>query len=68
MASRNDVWQLADEIQMDLRNAQAKLTRLRSLIAQRQPFASLVQAESCPECGCARGVHAADCTTLERSA
>lgn len=70
------IWQLADAIQMDLRAAQAKMTEMRSYLANldlpnRDSYTFMngpVTAPCCDECGCGGEAHTVDCSLKERKA
>lgn len=51
MTERHRIWKLADQIQMDLNAAQAKLVELRSIIASLSLPELEVGQTTCPE-GC----------------
>lgn len=50
MTDRHPIWQLADEIQMDLRAATSKLVSLRAQIAALNLDATAGQRPECPIC------------------
>lgn len=64
-AHEHPVWELLDRAQMDIRNAQARLVELRSLVAQTQLAPPRTPKPACSDCGVAEPMHAADCPTLE---
>lgn len=50
MTDRHEIWKLADRLQMDIKNADARLVELRSHLA-RLKLPELEQAQHlCPEC------------------
>lgn len=61
MTDRSELWALADGLQMDIRNAQAKLVALRSRLAALPESAHRPRTEVCPTCGVVADYHAADC-------
>lgn len=74
-ATRHPIWDIADQIQMDIRAASTKLVQLRSYLAglelgDPQPTVFMngpVTADACDTCGVGGDTHAADCSVVARA-